>query len=124
MFNPGILVTVPFPQQPPQADLKLPISVDPILINDLELSKINVKSVQYTWNFTESAVLVKISDAAVLFDWKFRKDSGQGTFQESQYEIDLQYKFVQNTKNRIEISIVSSKSKLGHSVVHLGGTNK
>lgn len=35
LFNPGILVTVPFPQQPPHANINLPISIDPILINDL-----------------------------------------------------------------------------------------
>jgi hypothetical protein len=80
LFNPGILITVPFPIQPPHADLKLPFQIDPILINDLELSKINVKSVQYTWNFTETDVYVNISDAVVLFNWKFKSDSGQGTF--------------------------------------------
>ncbi len=35
LFNPGLLLTVPFekPLKPPTADLSLPISIDAILIN-------------------------------------------------------------------------------------------
>lgn len=37
LFNPGILVTIPFanPLTPPVADLHLPLSIEPILINQL-----------------------------------------------------------------------------------------
>ncbi len=87
LFNPGILVTVPFekPLHPPTADLKLPISVDAILINELELSDISLMRVDYDWQFTESSAVVKISNAVILFSWRYKSDHGQGSFTETQY---------------------------------------
>lgn len=38
--NPGILISIPFPISPPLIDLSLPLPIDNILINHLELTQV------------------------------------------------------------------------------------
>lgn len=51
-------------------------------------------------------------------------DHGQGVFTESSYDLTFGYQFVKNNKNRIQLNVTSTKSKIGKTTIHLGGNAK
>lgn len=100
-MNPGLLISIPFPIVVPELNLDLPIKLEPIIVNRLELSSIYVKEVDYSWTFTQKEVKVQISDIKIMFQWSYKEDKGQGIFSETSYMINLTYKVTQNNKDRL-----------------------
>ena len=49
--NPGILISIPFPQNLPAVPISLPMPIDDIVISLLELTNVNVREVDYKWKF-------------------------------------------------------------------------
>lgn len=78
--NPGILVSVPFPLNVPALPLGLPLSIDNIVISNLELTNISVRELDYKWSFDVKKAEVSISFAQISFDWVFKKEKGTGLF--------------------------------------------
>lgn len=78
--NPGILVSVPFPLNVPTLPLGLPLSIDNIVISNLELTNISVRELDYKWSFDVKKAEVNISFAQISFDWVYKKDKGTGLF--------------------------------------------
>ena len=45
--NPGVLIAIPFPLNVPTVPLGLPLSLDDIVVNQLELTNLKVREVDY-----------------------------------------------------------------------------
>ena len=80
--NPGLLISIPFPQNLPPVPIGLPLQIDDIVISLLELTNIYAREVDYEWKFEIDKAEVKISFARISFDWSYKKDKGIGYFTE------------------------------------------
>lgn len=121
IYNPGVLISIPFPLSPPPLDLDLPLPISDLLISGLELSNIELRQVDYAWRFVPQYAEVNVSRALLSFDWNYKKDSGKGFFVEDELRLELDWNFTVTKSNRFFIDILQTKIQPGKSKVELGG---
>lgn len=79
-LNPGVLIQIPSSLSPPPISIKFPQSIPSMLINNLELTNINLRDIKYNWKITSSKFAIQIPSTLISFDWTLGKDHGEGTF--------------------------------------------
>ena len=80
IYNPGVLISVPFPLSPPSLDLDLPLPLSDLLVSGLELNNIELRQVDYSWRLIPQYAEVNVTQALLSFDWTYKKESGKGFF--------------------------------------------
>ena len=79
-LNPGLLVQIPTSLSPPSIPIQFPQPIPSIVINNLELTNINLRDIEYKWKVTGSKFAIQIPSTLISFDWTMGKDHGEGTF--------------------------------------------